>query len=1062
MSEKRSKQENLTYLVSKIGSNKTSKPKRKRPTQLTKPIESEVPSNYDEEEITASKFFSRGPTSRGKSMKINKNVDAEYHVKVLTAAQFGEGYQAAYSATSNVIKPLIDFWAKFVPRRAGYQEDQNYVSTSKLKLLIPYTVVFGVDEYPILYYTGKDGYVTRVDNITTPQIIKKLTFNADPEDYSVVQKNPLTGEAVTNQATLLNTKQLKTTLENQSRGKVVFQRFVKSKGPKATITRVCWSREGQSYAYMLSNKKSYHDKSIKEAKFRLLTNTEEELSVNVFKLKGPAIKELTKMTGSIVQFIEAKVKPKSVFSEFVADFIRDSNNNYWFVQCKGFKTKKLLDVKKGEKINSRARANYMRLKKCRQCLNLYHPNELMYKMTMKMIYATESHLKQRAVKLPWFDRPEFKTVSDTSMWYEPHPVCKNCFDMYIQEQKLSKVEVEFAKAIGIPVSEKANENASILTTLSKKLNTSRKATPGAATSSTKAKSKVPKKLSMYRFITYINEIRNVPDIIPDRFTLRLKVFKNELVIPVKIQTVNQRNVLPIGKLRVYYFFTEDSDTFREWLESYQNVTVNLYAGDERLGYANLSLNQFGSGLIDKLDYMVLFSSSKLELCSLRATMGFVKMDDMDLSNVDLEPWGGVYVPPDDFFTAHPLPDEWMEVIPTLSSQLPIHELAEMDPSLTSKSRPKTTATGSRRAARGTSGSRPSTAAAPASTMYDLHNQKSKPISKSKILRLRASGKSKSRRGKRLPYGHKPPKKSKAETFADEDGNPRKMRALSKVFSPVYSSRLGTPSRKYRSFLHETYGRPPNMKDPSAKPKTSHGARTLKAAAPKQGGSPYASRNASRHPSRKPSPRGSPSGSIKGDNDQPEFSADEYVWKIHIKVGSVFDLKEIKPDDTWLLKFELFGSHVQYQFESFQLMEGGALIFTVDEQFEVSSTESNLMNYFGKERLFKLIFCPKFDQKEEHVAAIDLRQFQKSDVIDLVATVEQVSSDSIDNTRFMEVGSDDDELLDEDDEEQQEEVDTSDTAKVPITIKIHKGPLLLESPYKSVKTTLSDYDVKILE
>jgi len=1051
--EKKSKQENLTYLVSKFGSQKGGKPKRKRPTQLTKPIESEVPSNYDEEEVTASKFFARAPGGKSRSMKINKNVDAEYHLQIVTAAQFAEGYQEAYKAHNNPIKPLIDFYAKMVPRRSGYQEDQNYVSNSKLKLLVPYTVVFGVDEYPILYYTGKDGYVTRVDNITTPQIIKKLTYNSDPEEHTVVQKNPLTGEAVTNQATLLNSKQLKTTLENQSRGKVVFQRFIKAKGPKATITRICWKREGQSYAYMLSNKKSYTDMSIKEAKFRLLTNTEEDQSVNVFKLKGPAIKQLTAQTRKLVNFIEAKVHPKSVFEEFVADFIRDADNNYWFIQCKGFKTKKLLETK-GSSFNSRARSNYMKLKKCKMCLNLYPPAELMYKMTMKMVYATESHLKQRAVKLPWFDRPEFKSVSDTSMWYEPHPVCKNCFDMYIQEQKLSKVEVEFAKAIGIPVSEKANENASILTTLSKKLNTSRK---NAQTSKgTKGKSNVPKNLSMYRFITYINEIRNVPDIIPDKFTLRMKIFKNELVIPIKIQTVNERNVLPVGKLRVYYFFTADQDSFREWLQNYQNVTVNLYAGDERLGFANLSLNQFGSGLIDKLDYMVLFSSSKLELCSLRATLGFVKMDDMDLSNVDLEEWGGVYIPPDDFFTAHPLPDEWMEVIPTLSSQLPMQDLAEMDPSLTSGSkRPKTTAVGTRRPRSSTkkaSGSRPSTAAAaPESSLYDLHNKKAKPISKSKVLKMRSSGKSKTRRRK-LPYGHKVKKKTKTELLADDEGNQKQKPALSKMFSPIYSSRLGTPSKKFRTYLHETYGRPPGMKDPT-KPKTSHGGRrrTHKSAVP------------SRVQSRKQTPHGSPTQSESDPLDQqPEFGADEYVWTIQLKVGSVFDLKNIKPDDTWILKFNLFCNEIQFKFESFQLMEGGALIFTVDEQFDVSSTESNLMNYFGKERLFKLVFFPKFNQEEEHVAAIDLRQFQKSDVIDQVATIEEISSDAIDNTRFMEVGSDDDEMLDEDDEEQPEEVENNDNAKVPVTIKILKGPLLMDTPHKSIKTVVQEYDIKILE
>lgn len=115
------------------------------------------------------------------------------------------------------------------------------------------------------------------------------------------------------------------------------------------------------------------------------------------------------------------------------------------------------------------------------CLNLFHPTELAFSMSLKMIFATENHLKRRAIKLTWFDRPEFHSVTDTSMWYQEHKVCKTwynlitklqflSFEMYIQEQKLAKVEVEFARAIGIPVNDKVHQTASILnTSLSSKL-----------------------------------------------------------------------------------------------------------------------------------------------------------------------------------------------------------------------------------------------------------------------------------------------------------------------------------------------------------------------------------------------------------------------------------------------------------------------------------------------------------------------------------------------------------------------------------------------------------------
>lgn len=46
--------------------------------------------------------------------------------------------------------------------------------------------------------------------------------------------------------------------------------------------------------------------------------------------------------------------------------------------------------------------------------------------------------------------------------------------MYLQEQKLNKVEEEFARAIGIPVDEKKmNESASIISTLKERLSKKR-------------------------------------------------------------------------------------------------------------------------------------------------------------------------------------------------------------------------------------------------------------------------------------------------------------------------------------------------------------------------------------------------------------------------------------------------------------------------------------------------------------------------------------------------------------------------------------------------------------
>ena len=69
--------------------------------------------------------------------------------------------------------------------------------------------------------------------------------------------------------------------------------------------------------------------------------------------------------------------------------------------------------------------------------------------------------------------------------------------MYIQEQKLAKVELEFAKAIGIPVTKKINDDASIVESLQQKLSKSKRII-------SQDDRNLPKSMMMYRFIVYLN------------------------------------------------------------------------------------------------------------------------------------------------------------------------------------------------------------------------------------------------------------------------------------------------------------------------------------------------------------------------------------------------------------------------------------------------------------------------------------------------------------------------------------------------------------------------------
>lgn len=65
---------------------------------------------------------------------------------------------------------------------------------------------------------------------------------------------------------------------------------------------------------------------------------------------------------------------------------------------------------------------------------------------------------------------------------------------------------------------------------------------------------------------------------------------------------------------------------------------------------------------------------------MKVTLGFVqnKLLPMELEAVKLRPWNGIFLPPKDYFTAHPLPDEWMKIIPRLSGQLPLESIQQIE------------------------------------------------------------------------------------------------------------------------------------------------------------------------------------------------------------------------------------------------------------------------------------------------------------------------------------------------------------------------------------------------
>ena len=119
---------------------------------------------------------------------------------------------------------------------------------------------------------------------------------------------------------------------------VCCQRFIKSIGPKAFISRVCWRKNKSPYAWVISSKHQYfmddHDKPPENQRFT--TNVHQIGACSIVQAsKGRYVDETVPYIINIVKYVERNISGVH-FEEFVADFIKDEADNWWLVNIKAF------------------------------------------------------------------------------------------------------------------------------------------------------------------------------------------------------------------------------------------------------------------------------------------------------------------------------------------------------------------------------------------------------------------------------------------------------------------------------------------------------------------------------------------------------------------------------------------------------------------------------------------------------------------------------------------------------------------------------------------------------
>lgn len=89
---------------------------------------------------------------------------------------------------------------------------------------------------------------------------------------------------------------------------------------------------------------------------------------------------------------------------------------------------------------------------CKFCHIGYPVNDLVHQLTLYMILKTKKLIKEQHLggDYEWLQHGD-PLMFDQVMLYQPHRVCKNCFDLFKEVEKLKAVEKEFARALGIPL-----------------------------------------------------------------------------------------------------------------------------------------------------------------------------------------------------------------------------------------------------------------------------------------------------------------------------------------------------------------------------------------------------------------------------------------------------------------------------------------------------------------------------------------------------------------------------------------------------------------------------------
>ncbi|KAK2964052.1 hypothetical protein BLNAU_1133 [Blattamonas nauphoetae] len=401
-----------------------------------------------------------------------------------------------------------------------------------------------------------------------------------------------------NELSVLNTEDLNNYIISAPAGDYIIQRFVQSRGLHPWIARAVWRSQSTPFAYTITSSNLFSDDTEGDFRKRFTVCTDIPQSCQVTKTTGSAVAEPISYTQNIVEYV--KRQHGIHFDELVADFIKDTNDKWWFLQVKAFKVspetmQRYKEMKKqedetGKKGTLIPRANkkqeYVRVGHCKSCAGTYPPHELVHDLTYKMIVRTINHLEHRDTFIDFFNRTDLKQRDRREMT-RVFTVCNSCYDLYQSEKRLSIVEKQFAKSLGITINTTdagdfmISEPDCLERVVVTKPSDRRPKTP---TSSTVQLETVAKNvfadhpnMKLYRVLIALHTTFNLP---PGEYTLVYQLLGSTVAVPFRAEPMEQSLLLPdseetisigkIDKLHLHYMYADEA-MMKEFLTEAQRT-----------------------------------------------------------------------------------------------------------------------------------------------------------------------------------------------------------------------------------------------------------------------------------------------------------------------------------------------------------------------------------------------------------------------------------------------------------------------------------------------------------